>query len=703
MKKTFRNSPVRVAELIALDKSDIHHDGGPEFNRLIFSKSPYLLQHAENPVDWYEWGEDAFLKARNENLPVLLSIGYSTCHWCHVMAHESFEDTEVAALLNRHFVCIKVDREERPDIDDFYMTAAQLLSGGGGWPLNIFMAPDRRPFMAITYLPKRGRNGMSGLMELLANIATLWRQRPDMIEINCRGIMEELANLRERGRKGSDKSVAAVSATAFSQLSNAYDREYGGFGSAPKFPMPIYLRWLIVNRNDGSQSTLDMALTTLRRMRSGGIWDQLAGGLHRYSVDRFWLVPHFEKMLYDQAMFAHVALDAVQATGDSWFGTLAEEIIVFIDQDLRSSDGAFYSAIDADSEGVEGKFYLWNKAEIVACLGDDADLFCDYFDVTGAGNFEGETILNIPRNLSAFCERRGIEIAEAAKNIEECRNKLLLRRIKRIRPLTDTKIITSWNGLMIGALARAGIICDKPEYIRSAEKCADFIRNNLRRQDGRLLRSHVGDQSSIPAFLEDYTFLAIGFLELFESSLNKFWLTEAEFLGDEIIRQFRDPATGEFFLTGQDAEQMPVRITVDHDGVTPSAISSTAMLFLRLGLTCSRDDLISLARGIFDCYRSEMERNPLSQLGLLQVATLLDSEPCRAMFYGNSLDPAHYHLLKELKQHLIPALVITVDKSDNNGPPRVSICADGVCHPVVASPDELATLLRAIGVVSLRS
>ncbi|MDU0460389.1 MAG: thioredoxin domain-containing protein, partial [Geobacteraceae bacterium] len=585
MSTTAQDTSAHIAGLMAIDKSALPADGGQGFNRLIFARSPYLLQHAENPVDWYEWGPAAFDRAREENLPILLSIGYATCHWCHVMAHESFEDGEVAALLNRHFVCIKVDREERPDIDDFYMTVSQLMTGSGGWPLNIFMAPDRRPFMAITYLPKRSRAGMSGLMELLANIAMLWRQRPDMIENNCRGIMEELARLRQTDHSEKSIEFTKTCVKAFNQLSRIYDSKNGGFGSAPKFPMPIYLGWLISQGCQGNGAALEMALQTLRRIRHGGIWDQLAGGVHRYSVDQRWLAPHFEKMLYDQAMLALTAIDAFQVTGDAFFSGMADDIFAFASRELRSGNGGFCSALDADSEGAEGRFYVWDKSEVDDCLGPDSELFCRYFDISPGGNFEGKNIPNIPLELVEFCRINGTEPAETGHLLAQGITLLLQRRAKRIRPLRDDKVITAWNGLMIAALSRAGIVCGRPDYLDQATDAARFILKSLLRKDGRVLRCWLNGASETTAFLEDYAFLAFGLLELYEATLETFWLDQASTLAGQILALFCDPHTGEFVLIGLDAEQMPARASSDHDGVTPSALAVTARVLMRLAWT----------------------------------------------------------------------------------------------------------------------
>jgi len=684
---------------MSVDKTTLPADGGKHFNHLIFARSPYLLQHAENPVAWYEWGTAAFDKAQTENLPILLSIGYATCHWCHVMAHESFEDVEVAALLNRYFVCIKVDREERPDIDDFYMTVAQTLTGSGGWPLNIFMRPDKRPFMAITYLPKRGRDGMSGLMELLTNIATLWRQRPDMIERNCQGIMEALQSGRRQLVNETAPDLTAITEKSLQTLRRIYDPKNGGFGNAPKFPMPIYLSWLIgqsqpqphPNPLPEGEGALHMALHTLRKMRGGGVWDQLGGGFHRYSVDQFWLAPHFEKMLYDQAMLASVATKAFQTTGDSFYRSMTEDIFTFVIRELQTVEGAFCSALDADSEGVEGKFYVWVKGEIDSCLGTDAELFCRYHAVTDKGNFEGENILTAPLSTEQFCQKHQLNLDETHELLGRCREQLLRRREKRIRPLRDDKIITSWNGLMISALAKAAVTFNRPEYGASAALAATFILNRLRREDGRLLRSYLKEASDVPGFLEDYAFLAGGMLDLFEATLDQNWLAEALVLAGEILSLFRDPDTGEFTLIGHDAEQMPARVSSDHDGVTPSAFSHTAHLLYRLAWTDNKPDLLGSARSALDMIRSDMERNPLGHLGALQIFKQLDSEPVTATFSGDTGSPEAFVLNAALHRHAIKNLIIQSEKQ--HSPLLLALCVPGTCYPAVTTVDELNRLL----------
>jgi uncharacterized protein YyaL (SSP411 family) len=687
-----RDTAAHLATLTAIDKSTLPADGGERFNRLIFARSPYLLQHAENPVDWYEWGDAAFARAREENLPILLSIGYATCHWCHVMAHESFEDAEVAALLNRHFVCIKVDREERPDIDDFYMAVSQALTGSGGWPLNIFMKPDRQPFMAITYLPKRGRQGMSGLMELLANLATLWRQRPDMVDKNCRSIMEALQH-NHPAPDHTPPNLARLADQAQSQLQRMYDQEYGGFGNAPKFPMPIYLEWLL-DQGHRQPELAAMAHHTLRAMCSGGIWDQLAGGLHRYSVDRIWLAPHFEKMLYDQAMLTREALAAYRSSGESTFRAIAEETIAWVLRDLASPEGGFCAAFDADSEGVEGTFYLWDKSEIETVLGDHAGLFCAFHGVTEEGNFEGRTILTAAESLESFCASHGLDVVATAPLLADCRATLLATRNRRSKPLRDDKIIVAWNGLMISALAQAGSQLATPEFCEAAERAATFILSNLRRADGRLLRSYLNGASEIPAFLEDYAFLADALLDLYSATLNQRWLDEARSLGNDMIRLFL--GDDGFTLVGSDAEQMPLAVTSDHDGVTPSALTVTARFFIRLAWIDEQPHLADHARTALAGVAGQLNSFPVGHLGALLAHGMLATEPAIATFSGTLDTPAARSLNQELHRYDLAPLVVRC--ITDSGPVQLSLCLPGTCYPPVSTPTELAALLKAAGI-----
>lgn len=664
-----------------------HKEGN--YNRLQFSRSPYLLQHAQNPVDWYEWGDEAFEKAERENRPILLSIGYATCHWCHVMAHESFEDQEVADLLNRHYVCIKVDREERPDIDDFYMTVSQLLTGSGGWPLNIFMMPDKRPFFAMTYLPKKGRPGANGLMELLNNIAVLWRQQPDRIDQNCEGIMEALSTMA--GETVEQTTEAGdVAALALEQLSSVYDKTYGGIGDAPKFPMPGTISWLISQQTTGNTKALEMGLHTLRKIRGGGIWDHLGGGLARYAVDRKWLVPHFEKMLYDQAMFSLAALEAFQITKDEQYLEMAENIFGFVSRELTNPDGGFYSALDADSEGVEGKFYVWKKSEVDALLGADSELFCLFYDITEKGNFEGENILNIPAPLAEFCEKNGIDQEKTMPILERCRKLLFEAREKRIRPFRDEKIITAWNGLMIAALARCGVMENNSDYIARAGRSADFILHNMTRADGRLLRSHLNSPSDIPGFLEDYAFLCFGLIELFEATLDHKRLAQALELAEEMARLFYDVPSTTFSKTGNDAEQMLHSASLEHDGVIPSAFSMAAHCYARLGHTLERPNLHDLAHVLLKRALADARKHPTAHLAALQADAILENEPVIVTLQGDKESEGVRELLEVVKNTYLPSLVLRYESSEKT---TAHICALGTCYPPVHESEGLIKLL----------
>ncbi|MDD2367375.1 MAG: thioredoxin domain-containing protein [Desulfuromonadaceae bacterium] len=672
------------------------------FNNLIYSKSPYLRQHSENPVDWYEWGAAPFERAAAENLPIFLSIGYATCHWCHVMAHESFEDEEVAALLNKNFVCIKVDREERPDIDDFYMTVSQTLTGSGGWPLNIFMKPDRRPFLAVTYLPRLGYGGVGGLMDLLANIALLWQEQPERIEKNCQGIMDALKKIELTPCMPVSPDLMQVDKKAFNSLKQIYDSANGGFGRRPKFPMPIYLNWLIKRAKYlpdildapsalSVETALQMALNTLQKIRAGGIWDQLGGGIHRYSVDQFWLVPHFEKMLYDQAMLARITTNAFLATGNKFYRTMTDELILFVMRELQCDEGAFCSALDADSEGGEGHFYLWDKNEIDICLGTYSEHFCKGYSVTENGNYEGKNILSLALKDEYFSDSS--HSYDNTFNIpERCRADLLKLREKRVRPVRDDKIITSWNGLMISAMAKAGIVNNVSEYIATAERAALFIVNNLRRADGRLLRCYLDGAFDVPAFLEDYAFLAGGLIDLFEATLEEFWLDTARVLAEDMISLFRDPESGRFTLTGHDAEQMPSDVMTDRDGVTPSALGRAAHTLYRLGRVDDRPELLAYSTEILNGILPEINRNPLGHLEALQLLSTLDAEPVIARFSGKKDSEAVSPLNHALHNYPIRELIVQVENGDY--PVSVSLCMGGVCYPSVFNADELVRLLK---------
>jgi uncharacterized protein YyaL (SSP411 family) len=592
--------------LLALDRSRLPEDGGPDFNRLIFANSPYLLQHARNPVNWREWGDEAKAEAARRNLPLLVSIGYATCHWCHVMAHESFEDDEVADILNHAFVAVKVDREERPDLDEFCMAACQALTNSGGWPLNCFLKPDGTPFYAITYLPKEPRRGMPGFLELLENIAQVWQHKPDAVDRNAESLMEALRQINSAEADQTTVDLQLLAKGAEQALHKLYDKQFGGFGSAPKFPMPPYLLFLLGRKQPEQQ----MALATLKAMRAGGIWDQLGGGIHRYSTDRIWLVPHFEKMLYDQALVSYAALEAYSITKEAVYLEMAENLLEFVLQDMTSPDGCFYCGLDADSEGREGACYVWQKKEIAEILGDDGPLFCDHFGVTEAGNFEepGENILYlarpetvIPANLATACK------------------KLLAVRQRREQPLRDEKVLTAWNGMMIAALAKGAALTGNKRWLDAARKGISFIKQQLVSDNGRLMRSCMAGRSEVKGFLEDYACLGWGYLELFKADGKDEDLENAARVCREAINLFRRP-DGLLLNSALDAEQMPVAIADHHDGVTPSGLAVLALNLTALHCLTKDDYWGDQLSALISRHQQLMQRQPVACLTLLQVA-----------------------------------------------------------------------------------
>ena len=688
----------RIRRLRELDKTNLPTDGGTQFNRLIFSGSPYLLQHAENPVDWYPWGAEAFAKAVREDKPIFLSIGYSTCHWCHVMAHESFEDSEVAAVLNQHFVSIKVDREERPDIDDQYMTAAHLMNVSGGWPLNVVMNHDRSPFFIATYLPKTRRSGMLGIIDVLGRIADLWSTRREEIVKHGQAVINALADLSVSATMDTPDGEALV--TAYQQLHAMYDRTFGGFGSAPKFPMPAYLSFLVCyGGRKGSQEALAMVEHTLRTMRYGGIYDQIGYGFHRYSVDRKWLVPHFEKMLYDQSLLAIAYLDAFQATGDTFFREVAGELFDYVKREMTSPEGGFYSAVDADSQGDEGTYYLWTPAEVAAVIGSDAaPRFCRLFGVTEQGNFEGRTILTRPLDQEKIVAGESEPPAKLVEDIGQWRRTLLHHREQRVRPLRDEKMITAWNGLMIAALARGYGATGTDDYRREADKAIRFIREKMTISSGRLLRIRHAGGDNIPAFLEDYAFFCWGLIELYQATLDTPYLDWALQYTSEMLELFRDPDNGGLFDAGRDAEPVLVRTKGGSDGVTPAGSSVAAMNLLRLGRIRSDAALLSAGEAVLRSNMSSIVREPAHHVVLLSALDYLNGPVVEITLSGASDLSDRTVLLRSIGSRFIPGLVVRAAIDEKaypaiDGRTTVYLCAAGACRPPVVEARDLEMLL----------
>jgi len=588
-------------------------------NRLSKEKSPYLLQHADNPVDWYPWGEEAFEKARSENKPILLSIGYSTCHWCHVMEHESFEDDQVAELMNDAFICIKVDREERPDIDNIYMTVCQMLTGSGGWPLTIFLTPDKQPFFAGTYIPKHDRFGRPGMLEMIPRMKELWQMRQADVTRSAAEITQGLQQLSSA--EPGDLLGPATMKAGYEQLSRRFDRVFGGFGDAPKFPTPHqHLFLLRYWKRTGDPRALEMVEKTLQAMRQGGIYDHIGYGFHRYSTDREWLVPHFEKMLYDQALLGMAYVEAFQATQKNEYAEVAREIFEYVLRDMTDAAGGFYSAEDADSEGVEGKFYFWTVDELKGILGEEAEFFFEIFNTERAGNFieqiaghrTGENIVYRTKPWSVLASERKMEPEELRARMEPAREKLFRAREARVHPLKDDKILTDWNGLMIVALAKAGAALQQPSYAEAAARSARFLLDKMQRKDGSLIHRYRQGEAALQANLDDYAFLVWGLLELYQTTFEVSFLLSAVELNDYMLRHFWDDQNKAFFFTADNSEPLLVRSKEIYDGAIPSGNSVAFYNLLRLSRITGNRELEKKAE--------EIERNFSQQIGQVPSA-----------------------------------------------------------------------------------
>ena len=589
-----------------------------KYNGLINEKSPYLLQHATNPVDWHPWGDEAFETARKEDKPIFLSIGYSTCHWCHVMERESFEDEEAAALLNDAFVSIKVDREERPDIDGIYMAVCQMLSGRGGWPLTIFMTPDRKPFFAATYIPKTGRFGRPGLMELIPQVKTLWETKKAEIVGSADQIV---ARLMEVSSVESGEALGEqVLRSGYENLAQQFDVRHGGFGSAPKFPTPHNFLFLLryARRTDGRHA-LEMVEKTLQAMRLGGIYDHVGFGFHRYSTDPIWLVPHFEKMLYDQAMIAMAYTEAYQLTHKEEYAGTAREIFTYVLRDMTSEEGGFFSAEDADSEGEEGKFYLWTESEMEQLLGtDEARLLATVFNIQAAGNFideasghrSGGNILHLKQPLGELAPTLGLTPDDLAARAEAARKTLFKARETRVHPSKDDKVLTDWNGLMIAAMARGAQVFDEQAYRDGAVKAMNFILAKMRDKDGRLLHRFRDGEVSIQGNLDDYAFIIWGLIELYELTFDSTYLRHALSFTDLLITHFWDAEQGGFFFTPDDGETLIVRQKEIYDGAIPSGNSVSMLNLLRLGRMTGRVDLEEKGARVASAFSRKVEAFP---------------------------------------------------------------------------------------------
>ena len=662
-------------------------------NRLAQETSPYLLEHANNPVDWYPWGPEALARARRENKPILLSIGYSACHWCHVMARESFEDSEIAALINRDFVAIKVDREERPDLDQVYMRAVQAMTGSGGWPMTAFLLPDATPFFAGTYFPPSDRFGMPSFRRVLAAVTDAFSNRMGEVEATATQVREYLQRPAVPLAAGS--LTPALLDEAYTRLARDHDPTHGGFGSAPKFPQPMLVDFLLrSHRRTGDPSVLAMAQQTLQAMAAGGMYDQLGGGFHRYSVDERWLVPHFEKMLYDNALLPRAYLDAWQLTGDAGFRRVVEDTLAFVQRELLSPDGGFYSSLDADSEGEEGRFYVWTPHELELALGvDDATAVARAFDVSDAGNFDGRNILH-PMT------------PDAAAVLAGARERLLAARAGRVRPHRDEKVIAGWNGLMLRAFAEAGRVLDRPDLLSIAEANARFLLSRMRTGE-RMRRSYKDGRATLAGYLEDQAAVADGLLSLYEATFETRWLDEVRRLMRETLAAFWDAPRGAFFDTAADQEQLVVRPQDVTDNAIPSGTSMAVDVLLRGGRLLGEDSWIAIARSSLERLAPTAAKAPLAFGRLLAALDFELGRPVELAVIGPLADAKTRRLLDVARLRYLPnRLLAAAPDGDGRGIPLLAerralngaatayLCEGFVCQSPTTDPAELQRQLE---------
>ncbi len=683
-------------------------------NRLANETSPYLLQHRDNPVDWYPWGPEALERARTEDRPILLSVGYSACHWCHVMEHESFEDPETARIMNELFVNVKVDREERPDIDSVYMTAVQQMTGHGGWPMTVFLTPEGVPFYGGTYYPPEPRHGMPSFRQVLHAVAGAYRERRDDVERSA----EQLHSLLREGmsvRAPAAEIDTTVLDRAFHALASRYDARHGGFGGAPKFPQPMILEFLLRHwKRTGSTDALRMVEHTLRSMAAGGMYDQLGGGFHRYSVDARWQVPHFEKMLYDNALLARVYLYAWQATGDAGHRRVVEEVLRYVQREMRAPEGGFYSAQDADSEGEEGKFYVWTPDEVDALLGgEDGPLFRAYYDVTPGGNFEGKNILHVDRSVEEVAAEAGVSVERLERALARGREVLYEARARRVWPGRDDKVLTAWNAMMLRTFAEAGRILGNRDYLDAANACADFLLRELR-PGGRLLRSWKDGRAKIDAFLEDHALLADALVSLFEATGDAERIEAARALADDTLDRFWDEDEGIFYDTATDAEALVVRPRDAFDNATPSGTSAAVTALLRLAALTGEARYEHVAVRALEGMGEPMARVPQGFGNLLSALDRHLATPREVVVVGRAGEPDTEALLDALRLRYLPNTVLAPKSPDApadaeeqipllqgrtlvGGRPAAYVCERYACLRPVTNPEELAEQLDARG------
>lgn len=681
-------------------------------NRLAFETSPYLQQHANNPVDWFPWGPEALALAAREDKPIFLSIGYSSCHWCHVMERESFEDREIADVMNRLFVCIKVDREERPDLDAIYMQAVVAVSGAGGWPMSVFLTPDLKPFYGGTYYPPQDRGGMPGFRRVLEATANAYRQRRAEVAASAEQIVQHLR--QSAAFAGDDEELTtSVLDVAFKRLAPHLDAEWGGFGSGIKFPQPMVHEFLLrFGDRSGEPTAQVMVDLTLDRMMRGGIYDHLGGGFHRYATDRAWLVPHFEKMLYDNALLVRLYLHAFQALGRPEYRRVAEETIDFVLRDMRGSDGGFYTALDADSEGQEGLFYVWSRAEILERLGQEAgERFCQAYGVTESGNFEGANILFLPRELSASAEQMGLTPDALMAELVQGKAALLAAREMRVWPFLDDKVLTGWNALMLGSLAEAAAVLDRIDYLQAAEANADFLLTTMRDADDRLMRTSRDGEVKLKGYLEDYAFLVDGLLSLYEATFEPRWLREAQSLANSMLELFWDEDVVGFYSTGSDHEELLMRPQDFSDNAIPSGASAAALALLRLGTLTGVPRYAEVAGVTLRSMRTTVTNQAIGYGHWLCAMDYALSTPREVVIVGDREDTSTKALLEAVHSRFMPNKVLAGIASEDdpvadefallegrglvNGRPTAYVCRNYACQLPVTDPVALLEQLDA--------
>lgn len=677
-------------------------------NRLINETSPYLLQHAQNPVDWYPWGNDAFNRAKNEDKPILLSVGYSACHWCHVMESESFENLAIAEIMNEKFVCIKVDREERPDVDSIYMSAVQAMTGQGGWPMTVFLTPNGEPFFGGTYFPPQDRGGLPAFPRVLEVMADTYRdKRSEVLETS----QKLISHIRGISPKDNDLEIleSKIIDTAFSKLQDNFDNKYGGFGLQPKFPQPMIYEFLLKYYiKTGLPEALEMVEVTLNNMAAGGIYDHLRGGFHRYSTDTYWLVPHFEKMLYDNALLIRLYLHAYQVTGNNTYRVVVEETLDYVIAEMTDKSGGFFSSQDADTEGEEGKYFVWRPEEIEDLLGkEQGSLFNKYFNVDIDGNFEGMSILNVTMSKSDFMFSEGLEKSEFENLISQSKSLLLESRATRTSPGIDDKILTSWNSLMIGAFAEAGSILGRSDYASIAERGADYILKTLVTED-RLLRTSRNGQAKLQGYLEDYSFLVNSLILLHEATLSQKWLNAAIKFTENMINLFWDKKNKQFYDTGIDHESLIIRPINFQDNAIPSGAAIAADVLLKMAVITGRKEFEQYGKDALKSSVPMLNQYPLGAGNWLCVLDFYLDKTKEIVVLGKSKSCDTKELVAEVFRHYIPNRVFVGNDVEDetvsnlpilqrknlvNGKATAFVCEDYVCSLPSSTPESFAKQL----------